>query len=59
VSSDASGSINRYADATGVFLSMVTTLNAAKVTDTFRRLLDVSADESTSLRSRRRPGPRD
>lgn len=39
---DASGAINGYADAAGAFLPMVTTLNAAKVTDAIRRLLDVS-----------------
>lgn len=39
---DASGAINGYADAAGAFLPMVTTLNAAKVTDAVRLLLDVS-----------------
>ncbi|MDR1875095.1 MAG: hypothetical protein LBQ90_08820 [Synergistaceae bacterium] len=37
------GAINGYADATGRFMPMVTTLNAAKVTDEFRRLLGVDA----------------
>lgn len=46
---DASGSINGYADATGAFLPMVTTLNAAKVTDTFRRLLGATVDEFDAL----------
>lgn len=41
---DAGGAIDGYADATGRFLPMVTTLNAAKVTDAFRRLLGVSPD---------------
>jgi len=38
---DSSGWINGYADSAGAFLPMVTTLNAAKVTDAFRRLLGV------------------
>jgi xylulokinase len=46
---DASGAINGYADATGRFMPMVTTLNAAKVTDCFRRLLGVTNQEFDSL----------
>jgi xylulokinase len=46
---DASGAINGYADATGRFMPMVTTLNAAKVTDCFRRLLGVSTEEFDAL----------
>jgi xylulokinase len=46
---DASGAINGYADAAGRFLPMVTTLNAAKVTDTFRRLLGVTPDQFDAL----------
>ncbi|MDR1621836.1 MAG: hypothetical protein LBS00_05630 [Synergistaceae bacterium] len=38
------GAINGYADATGRFMPMVTTLNAAKVTDEFRRLLNVDVE---------------
>ena len=38
---DAQGFINGYADATGAFLPMITTLNSAKVTDAFRRLLNL------------------
>lgn len=53
---DPSGSINGYADATGVFLPMVTTLNAAKVTDTFRCLLGVSFDEFDELVLAEPPG---
>ena len=37
---DASGAINGYADATGRFMPMVTTLNAAKVTDCVRGCLE-------------------
>jgi xylulokinase len=46
---DASGAINGYADAAGAFLPMVTTLNAAKVTDAVRSLLDVSVDAFDEL----------
>jgi xylulokinase len=46
---DGSGSINGYADATGRFMPMVTTLNAAKVTDCFRLLLGVTTEEFDSL----------
>lgn len=41
---DATGDINGYADSAGRFLPMVTTLNAAKVTDAFRRLMQVEPD---------------
>jgi xylulokinase len=53
---DLSGAINGYADATGAFLPMVTTLNAAKVTDAFRRLLDVSVKEFDNLALSAPPG---
>lgn len=46
---DSSGAINGYADAAGAFLPMVTTLNAAKVTDTFRRLIGVGVEEFDRL----------
>lgn len=46
---DLTGAINGYADATGRFLPMVTTLNAAKVTDTMRRLLGVTTDQFDDL----------
>jgi xylulokinase len=46
---DASGAINGYADATGRFMPMVTTLNAAKVTDCFRCLLGAGMEEFDSL----------
>ncbi|MDQ0392694.1 xylulokinase [Labrys monachus] len=39
---DVTGAINGYADAADGFLPMVTTLNAAKVTDAIRRLLGLS-----------------
>jgi xylulokinase len=53
---DSSGSINGYADAAGAFLPMVTTLNAAKVTDTFRRLLGVPFEEFDQLALSAPPG---
>jgi xylulokinase len=46
---EPSGAINGYADATGRFMPMVTTLNAAKVTDCVRRLLGVSIQEFDAL----------
>jgi len=46
---DGSGSINGYADAAGAFVPMVTTLNSAKVTDAFRRVLGVGVDEFDQL----------
>jgi xylulokinase len=53
---DASGSINGYADAAGAFLPMVTTLNAAKVTDAFRRLLGATFEEFDELALSAPPG---
>jgi xylulokinase len=53
---DASGAINGYADAAGAFLPMVTTLNAAKVTDAFRRLLNIAFDEFDELALSAPPG---
>jgi xylulokinase len=53
---DPSGSINGYADAAGAFLPMVTTLNATKVTDVFRRLLNVSYEEFDELALSAPPG---
>ncbi len=46
---DVTGAINGYADATGRFMPMVTTLNAAKVTDTMRRLLGVTREQFDAL----------
>ncbi|HTI01770.1 MAG TPA: xylulokinase [Acidisoma sp.] len=46
---DPSGAINGYADATGRFMPMITTLNAAKVTDFFRRLLGVDTDQFDAM----------
>lgn len=46
---DPSGAVNGNADATGHFLPVVCTLNAAKVTATFTRLLGVDHDQLTEL----------
>jgi xylulokinase len=46
---DPSGWINGNADAAGGFLPVVCTLNAAKVTDTFARLLNVGHEELSRL----------
>ena len=46
---DPSGSVAGFADATGRFLPLVCTLNAAKVTDALGRLLDVDHDTLASL----------
>ena len=46
---DDSGAVNGNADATGHFLPVVCTLNAAKVTDTFAGLLGVDHDQLAQL----------
>jgi len=46
---DPSGWVNGNADAAGGYLPVVCTLNAAKVTDTFARLLNVGHEELSSL----------
>jgi xylulokinase len=46
---DPSGWVNGNADAAGGFLPVVCTLNAAKVTDTFARLLNVDHEELSRL----------
>ncbi|MGR9148163.1 xylulokinase [Rhizobium leguminosarum] len=53
---DVSGSINGYADATDAFLPMITTLNSAKVTDAFRRILRASTDEFDTMALGAEPG---
>jgi len=53
---DASGAINGYADAANAFLPMVTTLNAAKVTDAIRGLLDISFEAFDKLALAAPPG---
>ena len=46
---DVTGTVDGVADATGGYLPLVSTLNAAKVTDTFARLLGVDHDELALL----------
>ncbi|TQN61356.1 xylulokinase [Agrobacterium tumefaciens] len=55
---DETGSINGYADATDAFLPMITTLNSAKVTDAFRRILRATTDEFDTLALATEPGAR-
>ena len=47
---DETGTVDGVADATGGYLPLVSTLNAAKVTDTFARLLGVDHDELAGSR---------
>ena len=53
---DVTGTINGYADATGRFMPMITTLNAAKVTDFFRRLLGVDTQRFDAMSLAAEPG---
>jgi xylulokinase len=46
---DASGAVTGVADASGAFLPLVCTLNAAKVTDAFARILDIDHEELARL----------
>ncbi|GLU50068.1 xylulokinase [Nocardiopsis ansamitocini] len=46
---DASGLVAGFADATGAFLPLVCTLNAARVLDAAARMLGVSLDELSNL----------
>lgn len=55
---DATGAINGYADATEAFLPMVTTLNSAKVTDAFRRILGVEVEAFDAMALETPPGAR-
>jgi xylulokinase len=53
---NVTGAINGYADATGRFLPMITTLNAAKVTDFFRRLFGVDVQRFDAMALAAEPG---
>lgn len=55
---DETGAINGYADAADAFLPMVTTLNSAKVTDAFRRILRASTEEFDAMALETEPGAR-
>jgi xylulokinase len=53
---DASGAVAGFADATGRFLPLVCTLNATKVTETIRRLLDLDRETMDILALEEQPG---
>lgn len=53
---DASGAVAGFADASGAFLPLVATLNAARVLDAFARLLGVSHDDLGELALTAEPG---
>jgi xylulokinase len=53
---DVSGAVAGFADATGRFLPLMTTLNAAKVLDTVRGLLGVDHAEFDALALSSEPG---
>ncbi len=54
--SDATGAVAGFADATGRFLPLVCTLNATKVTDAMARLLGRTRDELERLALASEPG---
>ena len=53
---DVSGAVAGFADASGQFLPLVATLNAARVLDAFTRVLGVSHDELGELALAAEPG---
>ena len=53
---DATGTVAGFADASGNFLPLVATLNAARVLDAAARLLGVGHDELGELAERAEPG---
>ncbi|WP_062077077.1 xylulokinase [Demequina globuliformis] len=53
---DASGVVAGFADASGAFLPLVATLNAARVLDAFARVLGVTHDELGALALDAEPG---
>lgn len=55
---DEKGLVNGYADATGAFMPMITTLNSAKVTDAFRRILRAGTEEFDAMALSTEPGAR-
>lgn len=58
-SHDASGAIAGFADATGNYLPLICTLNAARVLDKFAQLLGVGHDELGDLALGAEPGAGD
>lgn len=55
---DATGAVNGHADAFGAYMMVLCTLNAAKVTDTFARLLGVDHDQMAALALAAEPSAR-
>jgi xylulokinase len=55
---DASGTVTGFADATGRFLPMTTTINASRVLEAGRALLGVSHEELSQLALASEPGAR-
>ncbi|RDI63924.1 xylulokinase [Nocardia pseudobrasiliensis] len=55
-SADATGAVNGFADATGGYLPLVCTLNAARVLEHTATLLGVGLDELETLANRSVPG---
>ncbi|MFV0633923.1 xylulokinase [Demequina sp.] len=53
---DVTGAVAGFADASGAFLPLVATLNAARVLDAFTRVLGVTHDELGSLALAAEPG---
>jgi len=53
---DTTGTVAGFADASGAFLPLIATLNAARVLDAFTRVLDVSHDELGALALEAAPG---
>lgn len=53
---DTSGTVAGFADASGAFLPLIATLNAARVLDAFTRVLDVSHDKLGTLALAAAPG---
>ncbi|WP_084039167.1 xylulokinase [Demequina sp. NBRC 110053] len=53
---DVSGAVAGFADASGAFLPLVATLNAARVLDAFTRVLGVTHDELGALALDAEPG---
>ena len=55
---DASGTVTGFADATGRFLPMTTTINASRILEAGRALLGVSHEEMAELALASEPGAR-
>ncbi len=53
---DSQGEIAGFADATGIFLPLVCTLNAARIMDAASRILGVNLDEVGALALQAQPG---